>query len=205
MLRLENGLDSYIPISATYLRSCFGMTLEQLVHSTTPVRFSSLPAYVNRNEILRDNGVSAEIQMVQAIQSAAASPAPVAMLLPPEVWRLVDALWSGHAMREKDLFALPGVPEEIIVIREALDCGTDFTHACSAHSYAATLQAFLKALPTPLLPQECFPVGVSAIMFLYDQLWMYQLVYSVCSIYNMLVTFLLSIFIFNFIYPCRVI
>lgn len=35
------------------------------------------------------------------------------MSLPKELWRLVDALWMGDALREKDLFAVDADPIEV--------------------------------------------------------------------------------------------
>ena len=35
------------------------------------------------------------------------------MPIPKEIWRLVDALWSGNALMEKDLFAMSGKPDEV--------------------------------------------------------------------------------------------
>ena len=38
VLRVENGRDFYLSASATYARSCFGMSIDQLVCSYSPVR-----------------------------------------------------------------------------------------------------------------------------------------------------------------------
>ena len=38
--------------------------------------------------------------------------APV-LSIPKELWRLVDALWSGDALREKDLFVIDADPIEV--------------------------------------------------------------------------------------------
>ena len=166
VLRLENGLDTCIPVSASYLRSCYGMSLEALVHTHGPVRQTDLPAYVPREEVEKDGGVAAEHAALLRVQQAAAPgmpPPPPPLKLPKELWRLVDTLWSGSAMQEKDLFASHGVPEELHAIREALDCGVAFTTPCSPHSYAQALQELVRSLPLPLLPYECYPVGVGTV------------------------------------------
>jgi hypothetical protein len=33
--------------------------------------------------------------------------------IPKELWRLVDALWSGNALKEKDLFNSKADPAEV--------------------------------------------------------------------------------------------
>ena len=43
VLRVENGRDFYLSASATYARSCFGMSLEQLVCTHAPVRGNPNP------------------------------------------------------------------------------------------------------------------------------------------------------------------
>lgn len=44
-------------------------------------------------------------------------------------------------------------------IREALDCGEEFTAQCSPHSYADVLQALIAGFPTPLLPYDLYPTS----------------------------------------------
>jgi len=38
ILRLENGRDHYLTVAGNYARSCFGMSVEDLVRISTPVR-----------------------------------------------------------------------------------------------------------------------------------------------------------------------
>jgi inositol polyphosphate 5-phosphatase INPP5B/F len=159
VLRLENGHDFPLPVTAEYERSCFGMSLEALVNSREPVRNLPLLAAVRHSELLNDNGVSSEIAQCAPVNTQGGSKSAPALQLPKELWRVVDALWTGEAMKEKDIFAMPGVASEVVIIREALDTGADFTVACSPHSYAQTLQDMLMGLPSPLIPFEACPTG----------------------------------------------
>ena len=77
--------------------------------------------------------------------------------IPKELWRLIDALWAGNALKEKDLFNSPGDLSEIQQIRYALDHGLEFNQMMSPHSLADCLVLFLNALPKPLLPMELYP------------------------------------------------
>jgi phosphatidylinositol-bisphosphatase len=72
-----------------------------------------------------------------------------------ELWRLVDALYRT-GLAEKDLFILPGVPEEVAAVREALDTGAELGPV-SAHSLAEVLMAFLQALAAPVVPARLLP------------------------------------------------
>lgn len=45
------------------------------------------------------------------------------------------------------------------MIREALDCGTEFP-SCTPHSVAEVLVDFIAALPEPLLPYELYPTVI---------------------------------------------
>lgn len=102
VLRIENFNDFYINLSCGYARSCFGMHLEELVTATAavPVRSTPLPA------LGQLPGMTEAQQQTNNSISSTASQAAVARGLgvPKELWRLIDALWGGRAMREKDLF-----------------------------------------------------------------------------------------------------
>ena len=142
ILRIERSQDHHVSVAAGYERSCFGMSLEELVTLGQPVASTSLPSQ----------------QQIQAVQSATSSgSAPANKLsIPKELWRLVDALWTGGALREKDLFNTPGVAAEVIAIRLSLDRGTELP-ACSPHSVVEVLLSFVAAFARPLLPQELYP------------------------------------------------
>lgn len=134
-------MDHYVSVMASYERSCFGMALEELVATAQPVATTALPT----------------LHLVDATEtSQRVVSAANKMSIPKELWRLLDALWSGGALREKDLFNTPGLPEEVAAIRTALDRGTDLP-PCSPHSIVDALLAFLAALAKPLLPLELYP------------------------------------------------
>ena len=155
VLRLENSFDIFMPVTAIYERSCIGMSLEQLVFAVEPVRSIPLPAHVPRSERLLDNGLTAESVATQVLLFTQKSNN---LHLPKELWRLVDALWTGNALKERDLFMKPGNDQEVNVIREALDCGKEFTVACTPHSFVQCLKEFLIALPSPVLPYDLYPL-----------------------------------------------
>jgi hypothetical protein len=69
---------------------------------------------------------------------------------------LVDALWSGDALREKDLFATDSDTIELAEVRESLDTGNIFPE-CSPHAIAEAIVTFIAALPQPLLPVKLYP------------------------------------------------
>ena len=43
MLRVEKSVDFYVAVSAKYERSCYGMSLQELVHTLQPVATTQLP------------------------------------------------------------------------------------------------------------------------------------------------------------------
>ena len=134
VLRIENGKDFFITVKGSFARSCYGMSLAQLVCATEPVRSIPLPS---------------------ANTSANESNQTGQMSIPKELWRLVDALWQG-GMRERDLFVSSADPSEVSCIRECLDTGTQFP-SCSAHSIVEALLQFISSLPQPLLPPDLYP------------------------------------------------
>ncbi len=143
MLRVEKSVDHYVSVSAGYERSCFGMSLEELVTLTQPVAETALPTLSGEE--------------AQFAQQGGANASGVAKLsIPKELWRLVDALWASSALREKDLFNTPGVPGEAAAIRASLDRGLELP-SCSPHSLVDALLGFVASLSRPLLPPELYP------------------------------------------------
>jgi hypothetical protein len=95
VLRIENFNDFYINIGCAYDRSCYGMHMEELATITGPVRQTSLPAIgelIGKEETPAGTGASAA--------------GGAKLHVPKELWRLVDALWAGRALKEKDLFEI---------------------------------------------------------------------------------------------------
>jgi len=144
ILRVENSFDMYTPIDVEFLRSAYGMTLDELVMTHEPVRHTQLPA-------LR-RGAEEDLSPAPSEESHAQK-----LGIPKELWRLVDALWSGKALQEKDLFQAVADPSEVAAIRESLDCGADFPLHCAPHAYTEALTTLLGALPRPLLPPDLYP------------------------------------------------
>lgn len=138
VLRLENGRDFYITIKASYARSCFGMTLDELVLYKDPIRQVPLDA-IERAEMFRDEASNAEN----------------ALCIPKELWRIVDAIYE-KGLQQPDLFIAAGNPDEIKLIRESLDTGTVFPQG-SVHSFVDCFLEFLSSLSIPVVPSTLFP------------------------------------------------
>lgn len=164
ILRLEDCQDLYVNVSVAYHRSCFGMSLEELVHTTQPVR-STRPPAAEAAADMATVGPSGATPAPFDPFAASAFDAPAAPMVgvgvgaagrlkvPKEVWRLVDALWSGGAVRERDLFTVPADPAEIAAVRESLDCGAEIGFV-SARAVAQCLIALVGSLPKPLFPSS---------------------------------------------------
>ena len=135
ILRLENGRDYYISISGKYARSCFGMSIDDLVLYTDPIRAVPL------DPILRAEKYDLNTK--------------AAMCVPKELWRIIDAIYE-RGLDEKDLFSAPGNPDEVYQIRECLDTGAPFRNF-SVHSMTEILQSFLSNLSSPVVPSSLFP------------------------------------------------
>ena len=99
ILRLENGRDYYITVKADYARSCFGMSVDELVMYSDPIRNVPLDP-IKRAEKYDPNPANA-------------------LCVPKELWRLIDAIYE-KGLQEPDLFVDPGDPEEVKQIRECL-------------------------------------------------------------------------------------
>lgn len=135
ILRLENGRDYYITVKAKYARSCFGMSVDELVMYADPIRNVPLDP-VKRVELY---GVD---------QS-------VALCVPKELWRIVDAIY-GKGLNQKELFSASGYEEEVQNIRESLDTGTSFGDF-HIHSMTDVLVSFLTSLSATIVPPSLFP------------------------------------------------
>ena len=140
------------PIEVEYMRSSFGMTLEELVMVPGPVRHTLLPAH-------RRSGDDSAADTALGLESAAEADKPDAhkLAVPKELWRLIDALWNGKALTEKDLFQGVSDEAEVAAIREALDTGVDFPAGCSPHAYVEAMTNFLASLAKPLIPSDLYP------------------------------------------------
>lgn len=140
ILRLENGRDYYLSVRASFARSCFGMSLEELVLHSQPIR--SIPID--------------PIERSKQCESASSSPY-ASLCVPKELWRVVDAIFE-KGISQPHLFVEPGIPLEISSIRECLDTGSPFGQF-SIHSYADALTSFLSSLSSPVIPSALFPTA----------------------------------------------
>jgi inositol polyphosphate 5-phosphatase INPP5B/F len=139
ILRLENGRDYYLTVRANFARSCFGMSLEELVLYAQPIR--SIPID--------------PIERAKQIESASTSTA--ALCVPKELWRIIDAIY-GKGIGETHLFVESGNSMETASIRECLDTGSPFG-PFTIHSYAEALISFLSSLSSPVIPSALFPTS----------------------------------------------
>lgn len=137
ILRLENGRDYYITVKGTYARSCFGMSLDELVLYKDPIRTIPLDPIERAKKYPNANPSNA-------------------LCIPKELWRVVDAIYE-KGLQTPDLFGVPGKQEEIAQIREALDTGSTFSAPASIHSYVECFTGFLASLSSPVVPSTLFP------------------------------------------------
>jgi inositol polyphosphate 5-phosphatase INPP5B/F len=149
VLRIERSFDQFADIKADYERSCYGMSLEELVQITQPV--SEVPFPTVHPDFFLPSGQERGPGKIPSGND------PTPLSVPKELWRLIDALWSSNALKEKDLFNTTcAVEEEVAMIRLALDRGTEFG-ACCPQSLVEALLTLLSSLPRPLLPPDLYP------------------------------------------------
>ena len=141
ILRLENGRDYYLTVNGNYVRSCFGMSVTDLVLIPEPVRSAQAQAQAQAKAKAKS----------QTDSKTQAKPLSV----PKELWRIVDAIYE-KGLHTKELFMTPGFGSEVRQIREALDSGSDFG-SFHVHSMAESLVTFLASLSSPIVPINLFP------------------------------------------------
>jgi inositol polyphosphate 5-phosphatase INPP5B/F len=139
ILRLENGRDYYLTIRASYARSCFGMSMEELVLYPQPIRTIPIDP----------------IERAKQLESSNSTAPTTALCIPKELWRIVDAIYE-KGINAPNIFVESGHPNEIASIRECLDTGSPFT-SCSIHSYATALIEFVSSFSSPVIPTVFFP------------------------------------------------
>ncbi len=135
ILRLENGRDYYITIRGKYGRSCFGMSLDELVMYNDPIR-------------------SVPLDPVKRVEKYGGDQTAV-LCVPKELWRIVDAIYE-KGLHEKELFSISGYNEEIQRIRECLDTGEAFGDF-RIHSMVDVLVSFLSSLSATVVPPTLLP------------------------------------------------
>ncbi|XP_057338294.1 inositol polyphosphate 5-phosphatase OCRL [Microplitis mediator] len=141
VLHLEGGKDIFITVTGVYERSCFGSSMEALVHIPVPIR--EIP--IGRIMELENNK----------------NPTPEPYPVPKEVWLLVDRLYR-HGIKIAGLFETPGLHSEIVAIRDWLDMGSQDPMPGSVHSAAESLLLLLESTAEPLVPYNLHSVCLSA-------------------------------------------
>ncbi|XP_006608948.1 type II inositol 1,4,5-trisphosphate 5-phosphatase isoform X2 [Apis laboriosa] len=141
ILHLEGGKDIFITVTGTYERSCFGSSMEALVHIPVPIREIPIGRLM---ELENNKNLSQE---------------PYA--IPKEIWLLVDRLYR-HGIKTTGLFETPGLPSEIIAIRDWLDNWSQDPMPGSVHSVAEALLLLLESTAEPLIPYNLHSVCLSA-------------------------------------------
>eukprot|EP01038_Epipyxis_sp_PR26KG_P011261 gene11261-15109_t len=148
-LRIEKSIDYHVTVNASYVRSCYGMSLEELVYSLDPV--STYPLLLSGSV---NNNTGAGVGTGNSPLTVTTNKPKLSV--PKELWRLIDALVVSDAIKEKDLFGGRPDLEEVKQIRNSLDQGLEFP-SCSPHSIVEALITFIGSPAKPLLPVECYP------------------------------------------------
>jgi phosphatidylinositol-bisphosphatase len=126
VLHFENGGDNFISISANYIPSSFGCSLEHLIRYPHPI---------SKGPPIPDDMVNLKLK------------------IPKELWRLIDWLYK-YSLDEEELFVETGNQDEMAHIMDNLDSGEPLPSKgqISHHSMAESLLRFLESLPDPLIP-----------------------------------------------------
>eukprot|EP00002_Diphylleia_rotans_P032520 TRINITY_DN6840_c0_g1_i1.p1 TRINITY_DN6840_c0_g1~~TRINITY_DN6840_c0_g1_i1.p1 ORF type:complete len:787 (-),score=125.19 TRINITY_DN6840_c0_g1_i1:63-2423(-) len=134
ILSMIHGRHHFISVTGSYMKSCFGMSLMDLVRMPDAIRSSPLPA--DKDEDTEETP----------------------LLIPKELWRLIDYLYR-FGLDEPNLFVIGGTPLEMENIRECLDNNTEFNFNKQVHSVGDVLVRWLDSLPEPIVPftlyQKC--------------------------------------------------
>ena len=142
VLHLEGGKDIFITVSGQYHKSCFGCSIEALIHMHQPVGQAQA-------EHIAQLEKAAALAMAQS-NADADSTQPV-LAVPKEMWFLLDELYR-RGLDVPGLFEQPGLPAEIAAIRSTLDTSLPENLPGSVHSVAGALLIFLETLREPIVP-----------------------------------------------------
>lgn len=88
------------------------MSLEELVHILQPVGETKLISSYVDDEI-ENTPQSNEEDLSPNEKSREGTARTANLSVPKELWRLIDALWSGNALKERDLFNTKSDPQEV--------------------------------------------------------------------------------------------
>ncbi|CAL4061657.1 unnamed protein product, partial [Meganyctiphanes norvegica] len=141
---LHCGYSMFTAPISDYERSCFGSSINALVHMNIP--FKEVPV--------------AKLLDLESKSPKELSEMPYAV--PKELWYLVDHL-HAHALQIEGLFTYGGLQKEMLQIRACLDAGVpDDVIPGSVHSVAEALLVFLEALPEPVIPFSLYQTALDA-------------------------------------------
>ena len=101
VLHLEGGKDFFITVTGDYQRSCFGSSINALVHMKKP--FIEVPV----------------AQLIDLESTLPKTSLELPHAIPKELWYLVDHLHT-HGQAAEGLFARPGLTKEVLNIRSVL-------------------------------------------------------------------------------------
>lgn len=137
------------------------MSLEQLIVLQQPVRTTICPPFKRSNRQSTPDSPTGSVDVFVNVEESdefnrSRNSSGSKLSIPKELWRLIDALWTGGAIREKNLFSTDVNPQEVAAVRESLDCGTELPQ-CTPHAIVEALISFIAALSKPLLPSELCP------------------------------------------------
>ncbi|XP_077297581.1 type II inositol 1,4,5-trisphosphate 5-phosphatase-like [Arctopsyche grandis] len=129
VLHLDGGKDIFITVNGTYKKSCFGTSIETLIHLKAPVR-----------EVHYKRLIESEVPNQQ-------NP----YLIPKEVYFLVNHIYV-NGLNEPNLFKLPGRHCELLGVRDWLDSGSLDELPGSIHSVTEALMMLLESTSEPIIP-----------------------------------------------------
>ena len=143
VLHLLGGKDIFVTVSGTYVRSCFGSSIDALCRLTVPIRELSNGS-ISKLE-------SGNYDVPEITQNE--EPYPV----PKELWYLCDLI-TKKGLQNEQVFLQPGLRAEIVLIRDWLDTGLPIEGPAdvSIHSVAESLLLFLESLRFPIIPYEMY-------------------------------------------------
>jgi len=156
VLRLENGRDFFICVSAAMVPTSFGVSLSQLVRTHHP--FAASPDDIKLCRLDREARLG---------EDKAKQP----LKLPKEIWSLCNFLWNFDLLKVPEIFVQSSRradPGKVRIVRRSIDGGfelvpeddygpSDDEGVAMAHAVAAVLLEFLHALPDPIVPFDQFP------------------------------------------------
>ncbi|KAJ3433733.1 hypothetical protein M0812_22699 [Anaeramoeba flamelloides] len=127
ILHLKHGKVHFITISATWEKTCFGLSLSNLINCAEPVSKTSLSQINNTAE------------------------SNESMLIPKELWLLTDYIWN-YGTTKKKLFQQGGDFDEINTIRTLISCTSEqLDSKFSIHSVTEVFLEFIESLYRPII------------------------------------------------------